>query len=91
MGLIKQERPLQLFTDVASLLFVFALGLPVASEFLQSGLVPRLPTAVLAASSVLLSFLLFASGLILDSVAHGRREINRLAYLALPAPACLVA
>ena len=78
MGLIKEERPLQLFTGVALLLFMFALalGLPVVSEFLRSGLVPRLPTAVLAASSVLLSFLLFASGLILDSVAHGRKEMK---------------
>jgi hypothetical protein len=46
--------------------------------------VPRLPTAVLSASIVILSFMLFASGLILDSVAHGRRELKRLAYLSFP-------
>lgn len=93
VGLIKEERPLQMFTMMAFLLLVFALGLgfPVVAEFLHSGLVPRLPTAVLAASSVVLSFLLLVSGLILDSVAHGRKEMKRLAYLSLPAPISFMA
>ena len=60
-------------------------GLPVVLEFLSSGLVPRLPTAVLATGIVVLAFLSFACGLILDSVARGRKEIKRLAYLAVPA------
>jgi hypothetical protein len=55
-------------------------------QFLRTGLVPRLPTALLAASLVMLSFLSLACGLILDSVARGRRETKRLAYLAIPGP-----
>jgi hypothetical protein len=60
------------------------LGIPVVIEFLKIGLVPRLPTAILSACLVMLSFLSLACGLILDSVARGRREIKRLAYLAIP-------
>ncbi|HSU06124.1 MAG TPA: glycosyltransferase family 2 protein [Acetobacteraceae bacterium] len=85
--LMKEERPLQFFAAAAALLLVAgaAAGLPVVMEFLASGLVPRLPTAVLATGLVLLAFLSFACGLILDSVARGRKEIKRLAYLAIPA------
>jgi glycosyltransferase involved in cell wall biosynthesis len=84
-SLVMRERPLQFFSLLAAGLFIvgLALGLPVVSEFMATGLVPRFPTAILAASLVLLSFLLLVTGLILDSVAHGRREFKRLAYLAL--------
>ena len=61
------------------------LGFPVVVEFLQTGLVPRLPTAVLATGFVLLSFLSLVCGLVLDSVARGRKEFKRLTYLAIPA------
>jgi glycosyltransferase involved in cell wall biosynthesis len=82
--LVKDERPLQFFSAAGLVLLLsgFALGIPVVLEFLRIGLVPRLPTAILAASLVALSFLAFACGLILDSVARGRREMKRLAYLA---------
>jgi glycosyltransferase involved in cell wall biosynthesis len=88
MVLVKEERPLQFFSLCGLLLLVLGIGLgvPVVLDFLATGLVPRLPTAVLATGIVLLSFLSFAAGLILDSVARGRREIKRLAYLAIPAP-----
>jgi len=46
--------------------------------------VPRQPTAILATGLVLLSALSFVSGLILDTVTRGRREMRRLAYLAVP-------
>lgn len=84
--LIKEERPLQFFSVVALVLFLLGLGLgtPVALQFWATGLVPRLPTAVLSMGLVLLAFLAFASGLILDSVARGRKEAKRLAYLAIP-------
>lgn len=84
--LVKDERPLQFFSlaGVILLLAGIGLGLPVVVEFLRIGLVPRLPTAVLATGLVLLSFLSFACGLILDSVTRGRRELRRLAYLAVP-------
>ena len=63
-----------------------ALGLPVVSQYLAIGFVPRLPTAILALGLVLLSFLSVSSGLVLDSVARGRREQKRLAYLAVAGP-----
>jgi hypothetical protein len=86
LRLIEQERPLQSFACVALLLLGagFGLGLPVVSDFLQSGLVPRLPTAVLATGLVLLGFLSLGCGLVLDVVSRGRKEMKRLAYLAIP-------
>jgi hypothetical protein len=86
--LVKEERPLQFFSlcGLALLLLGAGLGLPVVMDFLATGLVPRLPTAVLATGLVLLSFLSLAAGLILDSVTRGRKELKRLAYLAIPAP-----
>jgi glycosyltransferase involved in cell wall biosynthesis len=85
--LVKEERPLQFFSSAALVLLILgvALGLPVVFEFLRTGLVPRLPTAVLATGLVLLSFLSLVCGLILDSVTRGRKEMKRLAYLAIPA------
>ena len=84
--LVRQERPLQLFatTALALLLLGLVVGVPVVVEFRQTGLVPRLPSAVLATGLVLLSFLSLACGMILDSVARGRKEVRRLAYLAIP-------
>ena len=86
--LVKEERPLQFFSlaGLALALAALGFGIPVILEFLRIGLVPRLPTAVLAASLMLLSFLAVAAGLILDSVTRGRKEIKRLAYLGIPAP-----
>jgi glycosyltransferase involved in cell wall biosynthesis len=86
--LVKDERPVPFFTSCAVLLFLagLVLGVPVVLEFLRIGLVPRLPTAILSACLVMLSFLSTACGLILDSVARGRREMKRLLYLAIPAP-----
>jgi len=85
LGLVKEERPLQFFSGCGALLFLVGLlcGVPVIVQFLHSGLVPRLPTAVLATGLVLLSFLAFACGLILDSVARARKEVKRLAYLSI--------
>ena len=86
---MKDERPVPFFSWLALALFAagLALGVPVVLEFLRTGLVPRLPTALVAASLVILSFLAVACGLILDSVARGRREMKRLDYLAIPGPA----
>ena len=85
--LVKDERPLPFFCTAAVVLFVagLALGVPVITEFLRTGLVPRLPTAIVSAALVALSFLSVACGLILDSVGRGRREMKRLAYLAMGA------
>jgi len=86
--LVKEERPLQFFSLSGAVLLLLALwlGAPVVAEFLRVGLVPRFPTAILATGLVLLSFLSFASGFILDSVARGRREMKRFAYLSIAAP-----
>ena len=84
--LVKEERPLPFFAagGLVLLLLSLLLGLPVVLEFARTGLVPRLPTAVLSTGIVLLSFLSFVCGLVLDTVTRGRRELKRLAYLAIP-------
>jgi len=84
--LVKEERPLPFFSLMALGLLLLSLILiaPVLLTFLETGLVPRIPTAVLATGLALLSFLSLACGLILDSVSRGRREAKRLAYLAVP-------
>jgi glycosyltransferase involved in cell wall biosynthesis len=86
--LIKEERPLWFFSCVSALLagIAIALAIPVLITFFQTGLVPRLPTAVLSASIMVLSFLSLTCGLILDTVTRGRREMKRLAYLAAGPP-----
>ncbi len=85
--LVKEERPLQFFALAGAILLLLGvvLGLPLVSEFLETGLVPRFPTAILATGLVLLSFLSISVGLILDSVSRGRKEQKRIAYLAIPA------
>jgi glycosyltransferase involved in cell wall biosynthesis len=86
--LVRRERPLQFFGAVAGVLLLagLLLALPVLQTFLATGLVPRLPTAVLSSALVLLAFLALACGLILDTVTRGRMEAKRIAYLAIPAP-----
>ncbi|MGH8289927.1 MAG: glycosyltransferase [Steroidobacteraceae bacterium] len=82
--LIKEERPLQFFTTgfVVLAAFSLALGIPVVTQFLATGLVGRLPTAVLATGLMIVAFLSLVCGLILDTVTRGRRELKRLLYLA---------
>ncbi|MDO9498529.1 glycosyltransferase family 2 protein [Falsiroseomonas sp.] len=86
--LVRRERPLPFFALIALVLAGTGLGLavPVLHTFLATGLVPRLPTAVLSMGLVLLAFLSLACGLILDTVTRGRVEAKRMAYLAIPAP-----
>jgi len=86
--LTREERPLIFFATIA---FIFAavaviIGAPVVSEYLQTGLVPRLPTAVLATGLMVIAFLSLTCGLILDTVTRGRWEAKRMAYLAIPGP-----
>ena len=84
--LIKGERPLQFFSAIFSLLILgsVVLSIPIITTYMQTGLVPRLPTAVLVTGMVLLSFLSLACGLILDTVTRGRQELKRLQYLNVP-------
>lgn len=86
--LYRIERPLLFFGVIGALLAAAGLLLSVdlAATFMQTGLVPRLPTAVLVTGLMILAALSFFTGLILDTVVRGRQEVRRLAYLALPAP-----
>ncbi len=81
--LFKHERPLQFFSLIGLVLMLISLvlGIPVVIQFLQTGLVIRLPTAVLAMGIMLMAFLSFVTGLILDTVTRGRREAKMLTYL----------
>jgi glycosyltransferase involved in cell wall biosynthesis len=87
-NLYRGERPLQFFALLASLFAVLSvvLALPVIVTYVEEGIVPRLPTAILAMGMMMLAFLSLASGLILDTVTRGRRELKRLAYLSHRAP-----
>jgi glycosyltransferase involved in cell wall biosynthesis len=85
MILTKDYRPFFFYSIISSALALLslALGIPIVFEFLDTGLVLRFPTAFLSASVMVLAFLSVATGLILDSVARGRREVKRLHYLSL--------
>ena len=80
------ERPLSFFSLCGFLFSLLSLGLawPILIEYLQTGLVPRFPTAILSASIMVSALLSFACGLILDNVTRGRHEMKRLFYLGIP-------
>jgi len=84
---IKEERPLQFFSALAGVFAVTSMVLawPVVATYLETGLVPRLPTFVLATGLMLLAALSFTAGLILDTVTRGRREAKRMRYLSISA------
>ncbi|HMO27773.1 glycosyltransferase [Enterovirga sp.] len=86
--LVRIERPLAFFSCGFFLMAVLALLLaaPLAVTYLETGLVPRLPTAVLATGLMLLAFLSLVCGLILETVTRGRQEAKRMVYLSIPAP-----
>jgi glycosyltransferase involved in cell wall biosynthesis len=88
LKLYRAERPLPLFGafGVAIVIVSIGLAIPIVITYVQEGIVPRLPTAVLSTGLMLLAFLSFACGLILDTVTRGRREAKLMAYLALRAP-----
>ena len=86
--LLKEYRPLVFFGWIAAACWTgaVALGVPLAVTFARTGLVPRLPTAVLATGLVVIGLLMTTAGLVLDSIAKGRLEAKRLAYLSLVIP-----
>jgi glycosyltransferase involved in cell wall biosynthesis len=86
--LIREERPLFFFSVIAAVLAAasVAFGWSLLQEFMRTGLVPRLPTALLATGLMVIAFLSLMSGLILDTVTRGRWEAKRMAYLALRGP-----
>jgi glycosyltransferase involved in cell wall biosynthesis len=84
--LIREGRPLAFFSVVSGLLVLLAAILiyPVIMEYLETGMVPRFPTAVLASAITLTALISLVSGFVLDAITKKRREMKRLAYLALP-------
>jgi len=86
--LYRTERPLAFFSGLGIVLAVVSvvLAIPIFATYLEQGLVPRIPTAILSTGLMLLAFLFVVAGLILDTVTRGRREMKLLAYLAQRAP-----
>jgi len=84
--LLQRERPLRFYGALCVVLASVSVGLavPLFLTFLETGLVPRFPTAILCSAIMLLAFLSLTAGLVLDTVTHGRREVKRLAYLSVP-------
>ncbi|MFK4605346.1 glycosyltransferase family 2 protein [Bradyrhizobium diazoefficiens] len=84
LKLNRSERPLRFFSAIGIVLALLsiALGLPVVITFVETGLVPRLPTAVLSMGLMIMALLSASSGLVLDTVTRGRREMKMLAYLS---------
>jgi glycosyltransferase involved in cell wall biosynthesis len=84
----RAERPLAFFGAIGVALAIMSVGfaIPLMVTFVETGLVPRLPTAVLSTGLMILAFLSTAIGLVLDTVTRGRREMKLLAYLAHRAP-----
>ncbi len=84
--IVKEERPFPVFGGLAVLLAFVSLflGGGVTLEFMETGLVPRLPTAILASALMIVAVISLFSGLVLDTVTRGRREMKRLAFLSLP-------
>jgi glycosyltransferase involved in cell wall biosynthesis len=86
--LYRVERPVLFYGSVGALILGVALilAIPLVLTYLDTGLVPRFPTAILITGMTIVAVLCFFTGLILDTVTRGRREVRRLAYLSLPAP-----
>jgi Glycosyl transferase family 2 len=86
LKLYRTEKPLRFFSAIGGFLTLVSIGMatPVVVTYLEFGVVPRLPTAVLAMGLMILAVLSVSSGLVLDTVTRGRREMKLLAYLAQP-------
>jgi hypothetical protein len=86
--LYRVERPVLFYGSIGALFLAAAivLAVPLVVTYLHTGLVPRVPTAILVTGMTVIAVLCFFAGLILDTVTRGRREIRRLAYLSFAAP-----
>jgi glycosyltransferase involved in cell wall biosynthesis len=87
LKLYRAEKPLRFFGAIGVLLAVVSvlLAIPIVITFIETGLVPRFPTAILSMGLMIMAMLSVSSGLVLDTVTRGRREMKMLAYLAQPA------
>ncbi len=88
LDLARRERPSLVHTLIAGVLALVSviLGIPVIADFIETGTVPRVPTAILAAAIMTIAALVLLSGYILESLTHMRQEQTRLVHLAYPAP-----
>ncbi len=88
LKLFISERPLLFFALLAMLLALMSIGIaiPLGVTYVETGLVPRLPTAVLATGLMLCAMLALVCGAVLHTVTMGRREVKQFAYLRIPAP-----
>jgi len=86
LKLYRSEKPLRFFVVIGIFLALVSIGLaiPVIVTYLEEGIVPRLPTAVLSTGLMIVAVLSVSSGLVLDTVTRGRREMKLLAYLSEP-------
>ena len=87
LKLYRSEKPLRFFTGIGVFLMWLSvvLAIPVIITYFEEGIVPRLPTAVLSTGLMIVAVLSVSSGLVLDTVTRGRREMKLLAYLSQPA------
>lgn len=88
LTLYRSERPVRFFGVISCALCLISiiLAFPLAETYLDTGLVPRFPTAILITGLMIISVLSISCGLILDTVTKGRLEFKRLVYLSYPAP-----
>jgi glycosyltransferase involved in cell wall biosynthesis len=86
LKLYRSEKPLRFFSAIGVFLALVSIGLalPILITYLEQGIVPRLPTAVLSMGLMIVAMLSVSSGLVLDTVTRGRREMKLLAYLSQP-------
>jgi glycosyltransferase involved in cell wall biosynthesis len=88
IGMYRMVSPMRFYGAIATVfaLASLALGAPIVHTWLETGLVPRFPTAIMAAAIAQLAALMLVCGLIVDSVSDARREMKRMRYLDLSAP-----
>jgi glycosyltransferase involved in cell wall biosynthesis len=86
--LYRVERPALFYGAIGAILVIAAivLAIPLVETYMETGLVPRFPTAILVTGMIIIAVLCVFAGLILDTVTRGRREVRRLSYLSLAAP-----
>ncbi len=88
ISLYAKEKPLRFFGLIGLLLAITSIGIsiPLFIEYFETGLVPRIPTAILSVGMMLSALLSFTCGLLVDNVTLSRRESRHLSYLGIPAP-----
>lgn len=85
VNMYRAVQPFRFYGIIALVLAAASLGLaaPIVQTYLETGLVPRFPTAILSAAVMQLAFLMLVCGLVVDAISGGRREMKRMRYLEL--------